>query len=68
MVLVNDFLTLWWCKSDKHSVETPLRILIFSQASDVQYSNNAGQQWATAPSQAQEHEGEQPILYRMYYR
>lgn len=37
-----DFLTLWWCKSDMHSVEAVLQILIFSWASDLKYDTCSG--------------------------
>ena len=35
MVPLNDFLTLQWCKSSMHLVETVLQILIFLQANNM---------------------------------
>ena len=64
----SSFLTLQWCKSDMHSVETILRILIFSWASGyaVWSSHDAGQwQGAAVPSQAGSHKGEQPEVYNV---
>ena len=51
------FLTLGWCKSDIHSVENIIQILIFffPQAGDI-LSCCWAAQWATAPS----HESEKP--------
>ena len=35
MVPLNDFLTLQWCKSSMHLVETVLQILIFVQENNM---------------------------------
>lgn len=37
MASAYDFLILQWCQKNTHTIETVLQILIFFQASDVQY-------------------------------
>ena len=59
------FSTLRCCESHTHSAETILRILIFSQASDMWFDTGQWQQ-ATAPSQPRDHEGKQSIYLQPF--
>lgn len=65
---VNDFSTSWRYKSDVHSIETMLQILIFPWASDRWYDILPlywVAQWTTAPRQPCKHNGKPPTLYRV---
>ena len=63
----NDFLTLYWCKSNLPSVEPYFKLwsLIFSQPGDKRYNPLRWCWVSTAPSQPCDRMGEQPIHWRL---
>ena len=68
MVLTYKSLILWWCKSDMHSIDSVLRILIFSWVGDM-WSDIFSRCWAAtaAPSQLCEHSCEQSIYLQPFW-